>query len=168
MGEYAAIIGAAAAVVGAGVASYSAYAQGQAQGDAAKFNAQSAELQAQQARDAAKIDADNQALAANRAQAGVRARAAASGVDPGYGSPLLVMMDNARQSEMERQRILYGGEVRAAGFQSGASLSRFQGGAAENAGNIGAGVNLLSGIARVGSQYSRPRGAGSGLLSDSV
>jgi len=161
-------VAAAAAIVGTAVSAYGAYASGQAQKKAADYNAASDEIQAQQARDAAKIDAGNQALAARRAEAGVRARAAASGIDPGFGSPLLVMMDNARQAKLENERILYGGEIRAAGYQSGANLSRFQGRAAESAGNIGAGVNLLSGIARVGSQYSRPRGVGAGLLSDSV
>ena len=167
------IIAAAAAVAGTAVSTYGAISSGQAQSAAANYNAQEAAIQAQQARDAAKVDAQNQEIVANRAQATTRARAAGSGIDPSYGSPLLTVMDNARQASMEHSRILYGGEVRAAGLESGAALDRFQGSQYARAGYLGAGINLLSGIARVGSQYTRPsdasqytrpRGVGSGLL----
>lgn len=161
-------VAAGAAVVGTAISAYSMYSAGQAQSEAANYNAKASEIQAQQALDAAKIDASNQKLAADRAQAGVRARVAGSGIDPGYGSPLLTVMDNARQAETEHARILYGGEVKAAGLRSGAALSRFQGDQYARAGSIGAGINLFSGIANVGSQYTRPRGPGVGLLQDNL
>lgn len=158
----AAIIGTVAAVASTAITAYSVYAQGQQQSQANETNARIAEIQAQQARDAARIDAENQALAAKRAQATVRARAAASGIEPSVGSPLLTIMDNARQAELEKQRILHGGELRATGLLSGANVSRSQGAAAASAGRIGAGINLLSGVSGIANQY-RKSGVGSEL-----
>lgn len=146
---------AGAAVAGTAVSAYSSYASGQQASKAAAYNAQTADLQAQQARDAAKIDAENQQEAARRVQGQTRARIAASGVEQSEGSPLLTIMDNARQAEIEKQRILYGGELRATGLQNQATLSRYQGGQAATAGFYGAGINLLSGISSAGLQYYR-------------
>lgn len=150
---------AAVALVGTAASAYATYSSGQAQAEASDHNARLADMQAQQARDAAKIDAENQAEIAKRAQAGVRARIAASGVEMGEGSPLLVLMDNARQASLENQRILYGGELRAQGLEANAALSRYSAGRYREAGGFGAGINLLSGIGKTGSQYfGRSRG----------
>ena len=155
--ESLAYIAAAAAVLGTATAAYATYQSGQDKEAAARYNAQVSEQEAQQARDAAKVEASNQAEAARRAQATVRARIAGSGVEMAEGSPLLVLMDNARQASIENQRILYGGEVQATGRLQNAALQRFQGSRAAAAGSLGAGVNLLSGIGSAGSEYYRPR-----------
>lgn len=145
-----------AGVVAAAGSAYASYAAGQAGQEAGKYNAAVAERQAEEAKAQAKINAENQARASQREQATVRARAADAGVNPSYGSPLLTLMDNARLSELENQRLLYGGDVRAGALKAGAGLALYQGQTAAKAGAVGAGINLLSGVASTGYNYYRP------------
>jgi hypothetical protein len=143
----------ASALPAAGSA-YGTYAAGEAQGKAADYNQQSADMQAQQARDAAAI-AEEEARERNaRLQGMARARASASGVVTSEGSPLLVLMDNAAQAELEAQRIRYGGEVRAAGLESESRLQGAYGANARTAGAIGTGVSLLSSASNIGQRYA--------------
>lgn len=141
----------AAAVAAAGSA-YGVYASGQAQGAAADFNAQVAQQQAQAARDAAAVEEEQTRERNRRIQATARARAAASGVVPSEGSPLLILMDNAAQAELEAQRARFGGELTAAGFRGQAAQQQFAARQARTAGGIGAGISLLSSGASIGTR----------------
>lgn len=143
-------IGIAAAVVAIASAAAAAYAQsqaGQTQAKVAQFGARQAENQALAARQAAAVKERQERERLNRVQATARARALASGVIATEGSPLLVMMENARQAELEAQLVRFGGEIQAQGLEQESKLRTFQGRAAKRAANIGAGTTLLSGIA---------------------
>ncbi len=154
--EVALLIGAAVAAAGT---AYSVYAAGQAQQQAAGYNADVAENQAQAARNAAAVDEEASREKARRIQAAARATYGASGASQEEGSPLLVLMDNARQSELEVQRIRYSGELAARGYQNEANRVRYEGAQAAQAGTIGAGISLLSSGASIGTRaygYTRP------------
>jgi len=147
--EIALIVGAAVAAAGT---AYSIYASGQAQEAAAEYGADVAENQAQASRNAAAVDEDIAREKSRRIQAAARAAYGASGVTQDEGSPLLVMMDTAAQSELEVQRIRYGGELATGGYISEATRQRHYGQQAAQAGAIGAGISLLSSGASIGSR----------------
>jgi hypothetical protein len=148
-----AIVGASAAVAGTAVATYAAYQQGQQAQAAGKYNAKVAENQALAARQAAGLRADDLRARARAIESTNVARAAGGGILPTAGSPLFVMADNAMQAELDAQRVQYGGEVEAVGFQSQARLARFGARRASEAGMFRAGSTLLSGAATAASFY---------------
>ncbi len=105
-------------------------------------------------------DAKDQALQSDRETylrlGAIRAAQGHSGGSSGQGSVLDILGDVAAQSELEKQNILYQGELKARGFQNSATLDRFGGStassrysaAADNAttnGYLKAGTELLSG-----------------------
>lgn len=143
-------------VAAAAVAAYSAYQQGQAAKKAANFNAavqrQNAQATLTQSRaNAAQVQRENiLRLGAIRASQG------ASG-GTGEGSVLDVISDVAAQGELERQNTLYRGELAARGNINTATLDVFEGKAAERAGTLRAGSELLGGAAGAAGAYTRLR-----------
>jgi hypothetical protein len=156
--EFLAYAAAAAAVAGAATAAYGTYKQGQDAAAASKYNEAVAFRQADQARDQAAIRAEEQALQDRRAQATVRARLGASGVEV-EGSPLLVLMANADQAQLDQERIKYGGEITASGLEARGRLEGAYGRTAQTAGAIGAGASLLGSAGRIASTYLPTRTA---------
>lgn len=157
-----------ATLVISAASAYAQYKAGQAQAKALQYQARQAENQAKAARDAAAVAEAQSRARTDRIRATARARAAASGVSSSEGSPLLVLMENARQAELEAQLIRYSGEVQGRFFESESKLFTFRGRQARRAANIGAGVTLLSGVssaASIGSgsyssQPAQPSGGG--------
>lgn len=107
-------------------------------------------------------DAKDQALQSDRETylrlGAIRAAQGHSGGSSGQGSVLDILGDAAAQSELEKQNILYQGELKARGFQNTSMLDRYGGAtsssrlsaAADNtmsAGYLKAGTELLSGTA---------------------
>lgn len=153
------IITIAATVISTAIGVYSAYQQGQAQQKAAKDNAKAAENQATATRNAAMVREQQHRERIRHLAGTQRAVAGASGLEEA-GSPLLVMADTLEQAELDAQRIRYGGEVSATGFEAQSRLSRFQGDQASRAGMIGAGSTLLSGAASAARVYAGSGGGG--------
>ena len=142
-----------AAVVAAAASAYATYQSGQQQAKGFRYQAQQQENQAQAARNAAAVQEAQSRERNKRIMALARARAGASGVVSTEGSPLLVMLENARQAELEAQLIRYGGEIQAGFLEGESRLSTFRGRNARRAGNIGAGTTLLSGVANAYAGY---------------
>jgi len=144
-------IQAGAAVIGA----VNAIQQGRAAKAAADFNAtinmQNAEI--------ARSDAAGQAVQIERENAlrlgAIRAAQGKSGGAADSGSVLDVLGDQAAQGELERQYAVYQGEQRARGFVNTANLDTASGKAAQKAGYMKAGAELLSGGAKAYDIYSR-------------
>jgi hypothetical protein len=151
--ETLAIIGAAAAVAGAGVSAYASYEQGQAQRKAYKYNAAVTRNQAEIAQQQAAHAARQQRERDRRIQARARAIQGISGVEVGEGSSLLVDIDNARQAELNAQAAKYEAEARRRNMLAGAELGEYQGGVAAQQATIGAGATLLSGLGSAASGY---------------
>jgi hypothetical protein len=136
------------AVAATAASTYSAYQSGKMQQRAADTSATLAERDAANQRAAAKIKAENYSEETSRHMATMRARYAASGVTM-EGTPLLVMMDTARQVEKDLQRIRWGGEAQANAFEGEAGLQRMMGKQAYQTGIMGAGTSLLTGASRI-------------------
>ena len=142
------------AIVAAAASAYSAYSASEQQEAALKAQSRQERNRAQAARDAAAVAEFQARERSDRIRATARARAAASGIDPTEGSPLLIELENARQAEYDAQLIRYGGEVQSGYLGQEARLMTFRGRQARQAGNIGAGVSLLGGVAKAGAIYA--------------
>jgi hypothetical protein len=137
------------AVVAAAASAYAVYEQGETQKATAKYNAKIAEQQAVSAQQVAKAQADQQRQQSRRLMAANRAATGASGISD-VGSPLLLEADNVTQAELNARMTEYGGLLRQQGYQSEIPLLKFQARRAGEAGTIGAGATLLSGVASAG------------------
>ena len=119
--------------------------QGEAAKSAADYNATIATQNAAIARQNA-ADKARQADRETYLRLGqIRANQGASGGNSGEGSVLDVIGDVAAQSELEKQQILYQGELQARGFTNDATLETFSGEAKQSSGYWKAGSELLSG-----------------------
>jgi len=128
----------------AGIAAIGAIQQGKAAQAAAAFNAQVQTQNAEIARADARMEAA-QVERENYLRLGaIRAAQGASG-GTGAGSVLDVLADTARQGELERQNVIYRGELAARGYTNTAALERAQGQQAKRAATLRAGTELLSG-----------------------
>ena len=105
-----------------------------------KINRQNAELALVEARDAARIqDRQNYLLRGSI----VAAQGASGGAQS--GSVLDVIADAAAQGELEKQMILYRGQLKARGYTNTANLDEMSGDAAQTGSYLRAGAELLSG-----------------------
>ncbi len=141
-------------IASAAIAAYGAIQQGQANKAAAKYNAavneQNAVLSRQEANDAA-MQADRERY---MRLGSIRAAAGKSGVQA-QGSVLDVIGDAASQSELQRQQIIYRGELKARGYNNTATLDEFSGSQAQTAGYLKAGSALLSGASTYAGNLKR-------------
>lgn len=87
---------------------------------------------------AAKLNADKNTMMFKKIQGQDIANFGASGVSADSGSVLSVLASNAEGAEIDRQNILYGGQVRAINYQNQASVDKVAAGRAMTAGYIGA------------------------------
>ena len=112
------IASAAATVISAGVQAANAKASG-------NYNAAVADRNAGIARAQAVADADAQSRHARRVIGAARAGYGASGITD-EGSPLDVLGMSAANAELDRQNILYRGELKALGYGDTAGLERMR------------------------------------------
>lgn len=142
-------------VAGAVISAVGALQQGSASKKASQYNAQIAEQNAAIARQNA-ADRATQADRETYLRLGaIRAAQGHSGGEAGEGSVLDVLGDVAAQSELERQQIVYQGEMQARGFSNDAELERFSGNTRQTASYWKAGSELLSG----GANYVKTKDA---------
>lgn len=156
-----------AGIASAGMGAIGSIAQGQAQKDAADYQAavdrNNAILLQRQARDAQERgQADQQTQMRKNADALGRARAsyASRGVEGNFGSPLEVMGDMAQFGALDAKTIGVNASREAAGYEAqamnsraSANLKEMQGNAAQTAGTIGAFNSLLSGATSVAGNW---------------
>jgi len=123
--------------------------QGQQASDAANYNAAVANNNAIAARQQAQAAAAAQERKARLQLGSMRAAYGASGVSL-EGSPLDVIEASAAAAELDRQNILYSGELKAGGYQSTAGLELTRGENAVTGSYFSAGSSLLKGAASMG------------------
>ena len=140
---------AAGAVIGV----IGALQQGQAQKNAANFNAAVAAQNAQLSRDEAAAAARQQDRETYLRLGAVRAAQGHSGGTGDAGSVLDIIGDSAAQSELEKQNILYRGELKARGYTNTATLDTISGQNAVTSSYYKAGSELLSGGVGVYKSY---------------
>jgi hypothetical protein len=142
-------------IAGAVISAIGAIQQGQAAKASSDFNATVSQQNAQIARQ----NAADQAAQADRESylrlGAIRAAAGASGGASGEGSVLDVLADSASQSELEKQNIIYRGELQARGYTNTAMLDTYSGNQAKSGSYLKAGAELLSGGANAAKSYSQ-------------
>lgn len=157
------------AAASAGVSVISSIMGGQQQAAAYEQQAEADRRNAEQARINAAVQmnsaeaeaARNDATTRRRVAAGFNA-AAASGVDPGFGSPLDVLGDIAAEGALDTQIARWKGRAagnaqlaQAANFDASAGYASDAAGQAGTAGFIRAGSTLLGGLGQYGSMNLR-------------
>jgi hypothetical protein len=130
--------------ISAAMSAVSAVSQAQQQKSAAKYNQKVAENQAIAARQQAASNAEMQRRSSAKKIGSMQAAYAASGVSL-EGSALDVLEESARNAELDRQNILYGGELRAMGSESTAALEKSRGDNAMSSGYLSAAGSLFKG-----------------------
>lgn len=118
------------------------FMQGQQQAAAAEYNAELLERQALYEEQASAAEANRLRRRGRRILGAQRAAYGASGVLSNEGSPLLVMENTAEEIEMDAQRTLFSGDVRAAGSRGKAKLSRWDAKRRRGSALLGAGTYL--------------------------
>ncbi len=113
-------------LISAGLSAVSAISSANQQKAASKYNQQVAENQAIAARQQAGANAEMQRRSSEKKIGSMQASYAASGVSI-EGSALDILEESARNAEMDRQNIIYGGELRAIGSEGTAMLEKSQG-----------------------------------------
>jgi len=131
-------------IAAAGLSAIGQIQAGAAQSRAAKYNSALDEQNAAVSRSQAAADADIQKRESYRRMGAIRAAYGAAGITT-EGSPLDVLTNSAEMAELDRQNIIYKGEVRATGYENDAALERARGKAAMTAGYFGAASSLLKG-----------------------
>jgi hypothetical protein len=151
-----AIAAVVATVVAAAVSAYAQYEAGQQQQAQAKYQSKIARNQAQAAQNAAQVAEANRREQDRRIMAEQRALVGGSGLST-EGAPLFVMLDSAKEAELDALRLRYGGTLQAGGFLDQSRLLTYQGEQAARAGEIGAGTTLLTGASSAVGIYGRYR-----------
>jgi len=154
-----ATLSAVAGIVGTGVSALGAIQQGQAQSQAAKYQAgvdrNNTILAQRAAKDAIERGAEAEATQRRKNTvllARQRAAVASSGIELGTGSPLDILGDTAQFGELDAQTIrsnaereAMGDRAKASNFQASAGLNDMKASSASTAGFIGGASSLLSG-----------------------
>lgn len=135
------------AVAGTAISAVGALQAGKSQSDALGYNAEVQENNARAALASAKLNADKNDIMAQKVMGQARAEYGASGVTATSGSVLDVMSASAMNAELDRQNILYGGQVRAINYQNQASLDRAGANSALNGSYFNAFGKLAQGAA---------------------
>lgn len=141
-----AILSAVAGLAGTAVSALGAIQAGNAQNEAAQYNAKIADNNAAAERERASYDAGLIKDERRRVIGSQRAAMAANGLEISTGSPVAVLGDTTGQSEMDVLARIYGGESAATAYGNDATRMRIEGKAAKQAGMIGAGTTLLTGL----------------------
>ncbi len=140
-------------IAGAAMSAIGAIQQGKAAKAAADFNVKVGEQNAAISRQNAADQARQQERETYMRLGAVRAAQGASGGAAGEGSVLDVIGDVAAQGELEKQQIIYRGELAARGYQNTATLDAFSGETAQKSSYWKAGAELLSGASKAYSSY---------------
>lgn len=138
-----------AMLAGVALSAVSAVQQGQADKEAADFQADINDQQAQRerevsARESAQFDREQRALLARS-----RAIRAGSGIEIDSGTPLLTDRASVEEIELGKATILSGGEAKSTRLQQEAELIRRSGKNAQTSGYLKGGSSLLTGAAKV-------------------
>lgn len=148
-------LGTALQGLGALASAGGAIAGGISANNVAEYNAQVAENNAQAERQRAGYEAELMKDRQRQIIGAQRAAGAAAGLDITTGTPVAVLGDTAKQSEMDILARLYSGESAATAYQNDAANFRAEGKAQRTAGFIGAGSSLLSSFGKMAADRNR-------------
>lgn len=109
---------------GFGLSAIGSLLEGAGTANALDYNAEVQGNNAYSALLAAKMNADKQSLQTNRIIGGAKAAYGASGVTADSGSVFSVLSASAANAELDRQNIIYGGQVKAVNYENQAALDK--------------------------------------------
>ena len=148
-------LGAALQGLGALASAGGAIAGGISANNVAEYNAQVAENNAEAERQRAGYEAELMKDRKRQIIGAQRAAGAAAGLDITTGTPVAVLGDTAKQSEMDILARLYSGESAATAHQNDAANFRAEGKMQRTAGFISAGSSLLTNFGKLATSRSR-------------
>lgn len=140
-----ATIGSIAQIGGFALAALGAANQGQATANAAKFQAGIMRQQAEAARLEGISNEEAYRASVSRKMASRRALLAASGVEGGEGSPLMVSEDFIGEAELNALKLRASGAIAATRLEQSAQMAGYEGANARRSGFGRAGALILSG-----------------------
>lgn len=141
-------LGTLATIGGTIVSAFSAQQQGAAAQQNAQLQAELFRREAEQRRQGSEADAEAFRKRQNRLLGTFRARQGASGVTM-EGTPLMVEEDIASEAELQRLRILHGGQADESRLLTQAALQQGAGAQLRRQGNLRAGSLLLKGAGQM-------------------
>ena len=137
-------------VAGIGMQAYGQYEAGQAEQDAANYNAKVLERQAQAREQKGLYDSRRQAEYASRQESSLRAGLGGAGAVMTEGSPLMIQSEQAEQNELDNLLIGYDSAIDAQTYRSQAEQQKYSGKIASRAGKTQAFTTLLTGFGSMG------------------
>lgn len=143
-----------ATAIGTGMQYAGAIQQGRAAQTAATYNATVDQQNAQIATQDAWLQAQQQDRINRQNIGAIQAANGASGLTPA-SSVFDVLGDAAAQGELQKQDIIYQGQLQARGYNNTAQLDLLQGRNAQTRSQMQAGTDLLSGTVNTLQQFSR-------------
>jgi len=156
-----AIAGLIVGIVGVAVSAYATVESAQQAQEAANANRKRLRQEAQMQQQAADVSQAQFRERLRRTQGTAAAAIGASGVEA-EGSPLLSMVDNARQGELQARLIDYGGKNRSYQAFADANAAAFEGRQRAQASYYSGAATTLTGASTLIRNY-RPQGAGSDI-----
>ena len=156
--EIAAYVGAAVAVVGAGVSTYAQIQQSEQQAALARAVQKQKDIEAQTAVDTAKFEETQHRRRITLLMGQQQATYAASGLDPSIGTPLIREIDLAKQGELEALSVRRGGSIEASSSRFESNIAKFQAGVYSSRMPLTIAGGVLQASAAGYSAYSTARG----------
>lgn len=132
-------------IAGTGAAAFGSVMQGEAQAQASEYNAAVARQNAVIAQQQGAAAVQAQQRDAARKIGSMVANYGASGVQTDSGSPLDVLADSAAMATLDSLTLKYNAALKAAGYQSQATLDNMQAETASTSGVLNAGASALKG-----------------------
>src|SRR5574341_219322 len=142
-------------VAAAAISAVAAVRQGQVAKAAAEYNARINEQNSQLSREEAAARAKQHDREMYQRLGAVRAAQGKNGGAAGEGSVLDVLGDVAAQGELERQYIIYSGELKARGYENTAAYEHAVGREAQRGASLRAAGELLGGASSSYGAYGR-------------
>lgn len=112
------------AAAGALIQGYGAIRGAQDKSSTLDYEAEVQERNARATMVSAKLNSDKMMMQFRKIQGNDIANYGASGVDQSSGSVLAVLGSNAESAEIDKQNLLYGGQIRAINYENQASIDR--------------------------------------------
>ena len=135
-------------LAGTALSAYGQLQAGSAEDETAKYNQQVKEREAQAEVQRGRVESRRQAEDAARTMASLKSGLSASGVVTTEGTPLQLIAEQTRQSELDNQMIGYNAQTGAGRKIEEGKQIRFAGKQAKRASRIGAGSTLLTGFSK--------------------
>lgn len=145
--------GTGAMAAGGGIAAVGALMQGQSTASTLNQQANIQRNNATQSIIASKLNADRQSIMSSKAIGRISSGYSASGVALNSGSVFAVIGASAANAELDRQNILYGGEIRAVNYENQASIDEKGASNALSGSYFNALASIVGAGGKIGSQY---------------